>query len=170
MFYPQGKGAVKVAIMGQSTIYFKEALKSETNPENKQACNTENSQNGIPNLDLMHVGNEFTNIVNKSFCIKFLQTKQWLQLRCNDDDGISRCKSRCNWCRDEVYYKSCVKRKKYCCNRFLALSIYTVHSYVCVWLNQLTSKYIINAINYEVSHVACRRQQVTFKNYLRKHH
>jgi hypothetical protein len=75
-FYPQGKGVVKVALMGQGAVYFKEALKTETNPENKQAYNTDNSQNGIPNLDLMHVGNEFTDIVNKSFCFKFLQTKQ----------------------------------------------------------------------------------------------
>jgi hypothetical protein len=37
-----------------------------------------------------------------------------------------------------------------------------------MWLNQLTSKYIINTINYEVTHVACRRQQVTFKNYFKK--
>jgi len=76
IFYSQGKGAVKVATMGQGTVYFKEALKTETNPENKQAYNTENSQNGIPNLDLMHVGKEFTDIVSKSFCLKFLQTKQ----------------------------------------------------------------------------------------------
>jgi len=34
IFYPQGKGAVNVAVMGQSTVYFKEALKTETNPEN----------------------------------------------------------------------------------------------------------------------------------------
>lgn len=76
IFYPQGKGAIKVAVMGQSTVYFKETLKTETNPENQQAYNTENSQNGVPNLDLIHVGNEFTDIVNKSFCFKFLQTEQ----------------------------------------------------------------------------------------------
>ena len=34
IFYPLGKGAVKVAIMSQSTVYFKEALKTETNLEN----------------------------------------------------------------------------------------------------------------------------------------
>jgi hypothetical protein len=34
IFYPQGKGAIKVAVMGQSTVYFKETLKTETNPEN----------------------------------------------------------------------------------------------------------------------------------------
>jgi len=28
IFYPQGKGAVKVAILGQNTVYFKEALKT----------------------------------------------------------------------------------------------------------------------------------------------
>jgi len=78
IFYWQGKGAVTFAIMGQGTVYFKEALKTETNPENKQAYNTENSQNGVPNLDLMHVGKEFTDIVSKSFWFKFLQTKQWL--------------------------------------------------------------------------------------------
>lgn len=76
IFYLQGKWAVKVVIMGQGTLYFKEVLKTETNPENKQAYNTENSQNGIPNLDLRYVGNEFTDIVNKSFCLKVLQTKQ----------------------------------------------------------------------------------------------
>jgi hypothetical protein len=37
IFYPQGKGTVKVVIMGQGTVYFKEALKTRTNPENKQA-------------------------------------------------------------------------------------------------------------------------------------
>ena len=76
IFYPLGKGAVKVAIMSQSTVYFKEALKTETNLENQQAYNTEHSQNGIPNLDLIHVGNEFTDVVNKSFCFKFQQTEQ----------------------------------------------------------------------------------------------
>lgn len=67
IFYSHGNGAVKFAIMGHGTANFKEALKTETNPENKQAYNTENSQNGIPNLDLMHVGKEFTDIVSKSF-------------------------------------------------------------------------------------------------------
>jgi hypothetical protein len=62
--------------MGQGTVYFKEALKTQTNPENKQAYNTDNSQHCIPNLDLMNVGNEFTDIVNESLCCKFSQTKQ----------------------------------------------------------------------------------------------
>jgi hypothetical protein len=60
------------------------------------------------------------------------------------------------------------KERNIVVTNFLILSICIVHLFVCVWLNHLTSKYVINAINYEVSHVACRRQQITFKNYFKK--